>query len=391
MEHTSHNPFIFNKEHRAFTEVVSRYTQKELADGYLHRATQDEFFWDVYHELGRHGLLGITVSQEYGGQDADAVASGIACETVSRSDFNVAFVLFNSIAVGGLINQAGSQQLREQWLPHVVEGRKLVAFGLTEPESGSDAAALRMTARRVSHGWVLNGEKTSVSLGMHAHSVVIFARSDSHHNGVTAFVVPTDVEGVQRSPIHDAGFRPTGRASVAFNEVFVPDDCVLGEVGQGFRLVMRTFDYSRVLLGLMAIGTADAALTMAVEYAKQRHAFGTPIARFQGVSFTIAEHATLLEAAKWLSYRALALRDANVPHTKEASMVKWWAPRIAVQAIHDSIILHGHVGYSEDLPLQQMQRDVAGLEIGDGTPQIQKMIVAREIFGREFLPYGAKR
>jgi cyclohexanecarboxyl-CoA dehydrogenase len=372
--------------HGDFRAAVRKFARAELAEGYPERARSEEFFWDVYAKLGAQGLLGLGVSEEHGGQGADSVACGIACEELGRADFNVGFAVFGAITTGGLLDRAGTDEVRTRWLPGVLDGSRLLALALTEPDSGSDAAALRTKAVRTAGGWLLTGEKTSSSMAGHAHGIVVFARAG---DGVTAFLVEADAPGVSRYPIRDAGFRPTGRASVALEDVFVPDANLLGEAGGGFRLVMRAFDHTRALLGLLALGTAQAALAATVEYTKQRYAFGQPVARFEGVSFQIAEHATRLEAARALCYRALELREAGEPHVKEAAMVKWWAPHTAVRAIHDCVVLHGHIGYSEDLPLQQMQRDVSGLEIGDGTPHIQKMIIAREIFGRAFLPYEA--
>lgn len=382
--------FLFDDDQIAFQQSVRRFSETELASGYLARAQSDEFFWDVYRQLGSQGLLGLGVSEANGGEGADLITVGLACEEVSRADYNVGFAVFNASVAGGMLEKNLQPGLRDAWLPGLVSGEKLTGLALTEPESGSDAQAMRMRAKKVEGGWLLNGEKTSSSLAAHAHGLVVFAKSgaDASSREVTAFFVPLDAPGIARHAFNDAGFRPIGRAAVSFEDVFVSDEHVMGEVGRGFQMVMGEFDYTRSLLGLLSIGSAMTAVEMTVEYAKQRKAFGQPIAKFQGVSFPLAEHATFIEGVRWLCYRALALRMANLPHTKEAAMIKWWGPHTAVQAIHDCIVLHGHVAYSEDLPLQQMLRDVSGLEIGDGTPQIQKLIVAREMFGRDYLPYN---
>lgn len=382
--------FLFTDEHDDFRASVRAFSQSQLAPGYMARAMSSEFFWDTYRQLGRQGLLGLGVSEESGGQGADLITVGIACEETAAADYNAAFTVFNASVAGGMLEKNLQPGLRDKWLPGVVSGELLTGLALTEPESGSDAQAMRMRAVKVDGGWLLNGEKTSSSLAAHAHGLVVFAKSspDGGSRSVTAFFVPLDSPGISRHALNDIGFKPIGRAAVAFEDVFVPDENVMGEVGRGFQLVMGEFDYTRSLLGLMCCGSARAAIDMTVAYAQQRQAFGQPIGRFQGVSFPLAEHATYLEGVKWLSYHALALRMAGRPHTKEAAMIKWWGPQTAVRAIHDCIVLHGHVAYSEDLPLQQMLRDVSGLEIGDGTPQIQKMIVAREMFGREYLPYS---
>lgn len=385
--------FLLSEEHLAFRDSVRTFSQNELVDGYMTRANSSEFFWETYRLLGSHGLLGLGVSAENGGQGADLITVGIACEEMGAADFNVAFSLFNSAVAGGMLEKNLQASLRDKWLPGVVTGELLTGLALTEPESGSDAQAMRTRATKVEGGWLLSGEKTSSSLAAHAHGLVVFAQtaSGTASHSVTAFFVPLDQPGVSCHALDDLGFRPIGRAVVAFEDVFVPDENVMGEVGRGFQMVMGEFDYTRSLLGLLCIGAARSAIDMTVAYAKQREAFGQPIAMFQGVSFPLAEHATYMEGVKWLCYHALALRMAGLPHTKEAAMIKWWGPQASVRAIHDCIVLHGHVAYSEDLPLQQMLRDVSGLEIGDGTPQIQKLIVAREMFGREYLPYATRK
>lgn len=385
--------FLFSEEHAAFRDSVRTFSHNELTDGYMTRAKSSEFFWDTYRLLGRHGLLGLGVTEDNGGQGADPITVGIACEEMGAADYNVAFTLFNASVAGGMLERGLQPGLREKWLPGLLTGELLTGLALTEPESGSDAQAMRTRATKVEGGWLLNGEKTSCSLAAHAHGLVVFAHTapETPSRSVTAFFVPLDLAGVSRHAIDDLGFRPIGRAAVAFEDVFVPDENVMGEVGRGFQMVMGEFDYTRSLLGLLCIGAAESAIDMTVAYAKQRQAFGQSIAKFQGVSFPLAEHATYLEGVKWLCYHALALRAAGLPHTKEAAMIKWWGPQTAVQAIHDCIVLHGHVAYSEDLPLQQLLRDVSGIEIGDGTPQIQKLIVAREMFGREYLPYATRK
>ncbi len=205
--------------------------------------------------------------------------------------------------------------------------------------------------------------------------------------GVTAFLVPLDLPGVSRSPVRDMGTRAIARAGLAFDHVRVPASHRLGEEGTGFHQIMRGFDYNRVGIALACLGVAQISLEETMAYVKDRKAFGRALATFQGVSFPIAEAATHIEACRWLCYRALWLADHGRPHTKESAMTKWWAPRLAVDTIHQCLLLHGHYGYTEELPFEQRMRDVIGLELGDGTAQIMKTVVARELMGRESLPY----
>jgi cyclohexanecarboxyl-CoA dehydrogenase len=371
-------PCVLSDELESWRESVRSFAHAKLAPGYLDRALSDEFPWDIYRQLAGQGLIGLEVGSEHGGQGADHLAAGIACEEVARADFNASYMVFSSSLQGSLIER--SSPLASDLLPSIVRGELKLCLGLTEPGSGSDAAAMTTVAEPVSGGWRLSGEKTSLTGLPAAHMAIVFALSNL---GPTAFLVDLDDPTVSRQRFRDPGLRPVGRGSVTFDSTFVPHERLLGEEGRGFAMVMHEFDYSRSLLGLMAIATAEAAIEMSAAYARERETFGKPIASYQGVTFPIAEHVTHLEAARWLCYRALSLRMLGRPHTREAAMVKWWAPHIAVRAIEDCIVLHGHVGWSDEMPLQAMRRDVSSLLIGDGTPQIQKLIIARGIFGRE--------
>ena len=224
---------------------------------------------------------------------------------------------------------------------------------------------------------------------MVAQSAVLFARTGAGGGakGVTAFLVPLDLPGVSRSPLHDMGSHSVGRAVLAFDHVHVPASHRLGEEGQGFYQVMRGFDYNRVGIALSCLGVAQISLEETMAYVKERRAFGKPLATFEGVSFKIAEAATHIDACRGLCYRALWLADQGRSHTKESAMVKWWGPKLAVETIHQCLLFHGHYGYTDELPFEQRMRDVIGLEIGDGTAEVMKTVIARELMGRESRPY----
>jgi cyclohexanecarboxyl-CoA dehydrogenase len=374
-------PCILSDDLELFRDSLRTFANAKLAPGYLERALSDDFPTDAYRELAHQGLIGLEVSEEYGGQGADHLAAGIAVEEIARADFNAAYSVFSSTVMGALLQRLSP--LAGELLPPLVRGDLKTCLGLTEPGSGSDAAAMSAVAEPVPGGWRLHGEKTSVTGLPFAHMAIVFAGT---RRGPTAFLVDLDDPSVSRQRFRDPGLRPVGRGAVAFDGTFVPHERLLGEEGRGFQLVMQEFDYTRALLGLMSIAAAERAIEMTVEYTQQRTTFGQPLSAYQGVTFPIAEHLTQLEAARWLCYRALSLRQLGRPHTREAAMVKWWAPHLAVRAIEDCVVLHGHVGWSDEMPLQAMRRDVSGLLIGDGTPQIQKMIIARETFGRAAVP-----
>ncbi len=378
----------FTAEQEELARAVRAFAKKELAPRSAHWDATGEFPWDAWRGMGALGLLGMRIPEAYGGQETDLVTMGLATEEIGRGDFSCTYGIQLSGLAGQIIGANGTEEVKRRWLPPTASGEAVIALALTEPGAGSDAAHLACRAERDGDDYVLTGEKSGISLGMAAHLSIVFARTGrAGAAGVTAFAVPMDLPGVARSLLRDVGSRSIGRAVIALDHVRVPSSHRLGEDGTGFRQVMQGFDYNRVLIGLGAIGAAQASLEETMTYVKERRAFGRPIAKFEGVSFPIAEAATQLEAARWLCYRALWLADRGRPYTKESAMVKWWAPRLAVETIHECLLLHGHYGYTDELPFGQRMRDVMGLEIGDGTAQIMKIIVARELMGRETLPY----
>lgn len=381
-------PLLFSAEHEEFERAVASLARREFADGYLERAGRDEMCWPELRALGRHGLLGLTVPGEHGGQGADVISLGIACEQVARADFNLAYLVFASEVATSLLNGL-APDVAGPIVEGMLKGERLVAVALTEPRGGSDAAGTTVRAAPVHGGYLLSGEKTSVTLGMHASHAVVVATVElgSGSRGTRRLLVDLEDPSVTRQRFSDPGFRPLSRAGLSFEETFVAAEHEMRAPGRGSGLAaqLSDFDLTRTLLGLMVVGAARRAMDASVEWVRDRHAFGQPIAGFQGVSFTLAEHDTALEAARWLCYRTLALRQAGRPHSREAAMCKWWAPRVAVQAINDCIILHGHVGWSLEMPLQQLLLDVSGLQIGDGTPQVQKLVIARHLIGRNYV------
>ena len=261
-----------------------------------------------------------------------------------------------------------------------MSGRSVVCIGLTEPRGGSDAANLALWARRDGNRYILKGEKSSISMADQADACVLFARTgrpEDRARGVSAFLVPMSTPGITTQRYTDLGSHAIGRCSIFFDDVEVPAENRLAEEGAGFGQVMQGFDYSRALIGLQVIGAAQASLDETWAYVAERQAFGKPIGANQGVTFPLAEAETMIAATRQLCRHTLRLKDASLPHTAEAAMCKWLGPKTAVDAIYQCLITHGHYGWSMDLPLQQRLRDVMGLEIGDGTAQIMKMIIAR--------------
>jgi len=378
--------FEFTDEQEQFRHVVARFARERVAPGYMTRASIPQYPMDLHAELGALGVLGIGLPEEYGGTgEEDPVMLGIACEEVGAADVNLATSPIAVGLTGSQLAKGGSPSVQKRWLPTMIDGSEFVAFGLTEPEAGSDAASMRTTATPVEGGWRITGQKNSVSHLEAAGATLLYARAPgtTRSTGVSAFLVETERPGVGVGEFTDMGQLPVGRGTLYLEDVFVPHENLVGEEGRGFATVMEHFDYSRAAIGLQCLGAARASLTETYAYVKERRAFGKPIAAFQGVSLPLAEHATLVEAARWLCYRTLWLRQVGRPHTTEAAMCKWWAPVVAKNAIEACLLTHGHYGWSDELPFQQRFRDVFGYQIGDGTAQIQKQIIASRLIGPE--------
>ncbi|HEY7654975.1 MAG TPA: acyl-CoA dehydrogenase family protein [Methylomirabilota bacterium] len=379
----------FSPEQEELARTLRQFARKELAPRSAQWDKTGEFPWEAWRRMGELGLLGLRVPAAHGGQEADFLTFGIAMEEIGRGDFSCTYAIQLAGLAGEILGRSAPAEIQARWLPPTARGEAVVALALTEPGAGSDAANLACRAERDGSDYVITGEKSGISLGMAAQAAIVFARTDpaGRARGVTAFLVPLDLPGVSRSPLRDMGTRAIGRAVLAFDHVRVPASHRLGEEGTGFYQVMQGFDYNRIGIALACLGVAQQSIEETMAYVKERKAFGRALARFEGVSFAIAEAATHLEACRWLCYRALWLADQGRPHTKESAMTKWWGPRLAVETIHQCLLLHGHYGYTDELPFEQRMRDVIGLEIGDGAAEVMKMVVARELLGRESLPY----
>ncbi len=374
---------FFTEAQNMFRLEVRRFGQKELLPGVRERARQAFYPKELVKKIADFGLLGITIPVKYGGQGADATTLGIAIEELGRADSDACLFVILSALMNFVLEHA-SEELRQEWLPLIAKGEKIGCLGLTEPEAGSDLAAIRATAVKDGNSYILNADKNSTTLGVQADVTIVLAKTDpkAGRRGISCFLVPLDFPGVTRARIPDLGWESVARGTISLQDVRVPANYLIGEEGQGFYLMMQYLDLSRVCLVLAPLGAAQASLEEAITYVKQRTAFGQPIANFQGVSFKIAEHATLIEAARLLCYQALWRKDHGLPHTKEAAMCKWFVPQVAVNAIHDILLFHGHYGYSQELPLELRLRNAIGFELAYGTAEIMKVILSRELIGK---------
>ena len=382
--------FALSAEQSAAAIDARDFARKELLPAYAARDRDQDLPPDLVRRLGALGVLAPIVDPRFGGASLDYVSLGIAHEEIARGDFNAAYVLLIAALVGAIVAANGDERQKAAMLPPICRGEIITALGVTEPGGGSDAAHVKMQARRDGDAYVLNGEKTSISFSSAAATALVMARTgtlEQGARGVSAFYVDLNSAGVSRTRFRDLGSRAIGRGQLFFDSVRVPAASRIGAEGAGFVQVMQGFDFSRALIGLMCIGAAQQSVEETCEYVAGREAFGGSLARFEGVSFPLAEAAVRLRAARLLCYEALWLRDRGEPHGWISAGAKWLAPELAAEVLHQCLLLHGHLGFSLDLPHQQRMRDVIGLEIGDGTAQIMKLLVAREIIGKSARPY----
>jgi cyclohexanecarboxyl-CoA dehydrogenase len=381
---------ILTDDQRALQESARRFSRERLLPDYQKREEEGVLDRTLIREMGALGLLGTDIPEYLGGLGMDGVTTGLIVEELAYGDFNISAVSVAASLLGAIILRNAQQGLIDAWVPRMARGEAIIGICVTEPRGGSDAANLQLRARIDGDHYVVNGEKTSITFADCADAFLVFARTgkpEEGARGVTALFIPADSPGVQCTRFDDVGGHITGRGSVFFDDVRVPFDHRLGEAGQGFTQVMQGFDYSRALIALQCVGAAQASLDEAWLYAKDRESFGRPIGQFQGVSFPLVDGDSSIAAIRQLSYHALSLRDVGLPHTAEAAMVKWMAPKTAFDVIHQCLLTFGHYGWSKDLPHQQRMRDVMGLEIGDGTASVMKLIIARERIGRAAVQY----
>jgi cyclohexanecarboxyl-CoA dehydrogenase len=383
--------FALSEDQLAVKETAERFARERLAPGYQKREDDGKMDRGLMREMGELGLIAPDIPEKHGGLGLEFATAGMVAESISYGDFGFSYVQLLASLMGHILVDYANSDIVSEWVPKMVSGEKIVALGLTEPRGGSDAANLILRAEKSGNGYVLNGEKASISFSTQSDAMVVFARTgepEDKGRGVSAFFVDMSEKGVSRTAYNDLGTKTVGRGSIHFDDVHVTADCLLGQEGEGFRQIMNGFDYSRAFIGLQCLGATQASLDEAWQYTTEREAMERPIAQYQGVTFPLAEAETLLTAARLLCYKTLWLRDHGKPHTSEAAMCKWWVPKTCVDVLHSCILTHGHLGYTMDMPHQQRMRDVMGLEIGDGTAQIMKMIVAREKIGRVAVQYG---
>jgi cyclohexanecarboxyl-CoA dehydrogenase len=372
----------------AIAAQARRFATDRIAPGFQERDRTRVLDRGLMRAMGALGFIAPELPERMGGQGLPTLAAGVIHEEIARADLSISYINLLASLNGQILSEHGLPEVTGPWLHRLTRGEALVAIALTEPRGGSDAANLRLRVERSGGGYVINGEKTSISAADQADAIIVFGRTgsvDAGAHGVTALLVPADAPGLTRSRFDCHGQRAIGRGSLFFENVRAPADHRLGDENKAFAQVMQGFDFSRALIGLQVLAVARVALEETWAYVAQREAFGKPLSAFQGVSHPLADLDTQVEAARLLCLQALWLKDRGAPHSAEAAMCKWWAPKLAYDTLHQCLLMHGHGGYERG-PMEQRLRDVLGFQIGDGTAQIMKTIIARHRVGRAAVP-----
>jgi short-chain 2-methylacyl-CoA dehydrogenase len=377
--------FELTESERDLVELCHDFAQKEIAVRAPLAWDEARCPTDLLREMGELGLLGMLVPSEWGGIGMSTVGFVAAMEQIGVADQSLAAAWQAHVTIGSLpLYLFGTDEQRERWLRPLAEGRALGAFGLTEPDAGSDARGIKTRAVRSDGGWTINGRKTFISNAGTDMSfgVTLLARTgtDDTSDGFASFVVEKGTPGFTMGPkMRGIGWRGLDTRELYFDDVRVPDDNLLGDPQMGLAQFLRTLEVGRISIAALSLSLTRAVLEMATAYAKTRIQFGKPISKFQAVQFKLADIATELEAARWLTYRAAYLRDAGKPFQTEAAMAKLKASRLAVSAASEAVQIHGGVGYMLDSPVARFYCDSKVLEIGEGTNEIQHMVIARNL------------
>jgi butyryl-CoA dehydrogenase len=372
-------------EQRLIQETARDFVDAEIVPRARDNDRAARFDREMATRLGGMGYLGAPVAEDYGGRDLDYVTYGLIVEEIGRGDSSMRTVVsVQTSLVCGSIERWGTEEQKREWLPRLCSGEALGCFGLTEPETGSDAASMRTRAERTDGGWKISGQKMWISLGNYAEVALIFAQTDpeKRHRGTACFLVPTATDGFSSQEIHGKlGLRASDTAALSLDEVEVPDDAMLGEVGDGFKVAMSALDSGRYSVAAGCVGICEGCVQASVEYAKEREQFGVPIASFQLVQEMIADMVVRRDAARLLVRRAGILKDKGEPNTTETSIAKLYATESAVECANLAIQVHGGSGYVDDHPVERYLRDARVTTLYEGTSQIHKLIIGRAATG----------
>jgi short-chain 2-methylacyl-CoA dehydrogenase len=373
--------FDLSPEHELVRRTVREFAEEKVAPVAAELDREHRFPYDLVAELAELGLMGMPVPEEYGGAGADTLAYAIAVEELTRIDSSVAITLAAHTSLGTMpILLFGTEEQKQQWLPDLASGRKLAAFGLTEPGAGSDAAATRTTAELRDGQWVVNGSKIFITNAGTDITACVTITARTGEDEISNLIVPNGTQGYEISAQMDKlGWRASDTRELSFKDCAVPEENLLGERGKGFHQFLEILDGGRISVAAMGVGLAQGAYDLAVAYAREREQFGRPIAQFQAVQFALADMAVEIEAGRVLTYKAAWLKDEGRPFAKEAAMAKLYTGELSHRVANAALQIHGGYGFMEESAISRLYRDQKILEIGEGTNEVQRMVIARHL------------
>jgi len=363
--------------------MAREFADEVVAPGASQRDKTGEFPLDLVRQMGSLGLFGIPFGEEYGGMGGDTISYALTVEEISRADASLGITLAAHCSIGmGPVYYFGSEEQKKRWLPGAAGAEYLASFGLTEPDAGSDSAGTKSTAVLDGEEWVLNGSKSYITNAYYCGYIVCTAVTEPGmgHRGISAFILPNGAPGFAVGPAYEKmGLHCSDTRPLYFDNVHIPKGNLLGNRGEGFRQFMITLDGGRISIGAMAVGIAQASLDAALAHARQRVQFGQTISKFQAIQFKLADMAMEVELARTLVLKAAWLKDEGKPFTKEGAMAKLFASEVATRAANQAIQIHGGAGYMEDLPVSRFWRDAKLTEIGEGTSEVQRLVIAKQL------------
>jgi alkylation response protein AidB-like acyl-CoA dehydrogenase len=380
--------FELTPEQKLVQAQARQFAEQEVAPLAREADEKGEFPRHLVKRMGELGFLAGPVEQEYGGSGMDYVSYALLCEELGKADSSVrGFLTVHASLVSLCIRDWGTEEQKRHYLPRLATGELIGCYALTEPNAGSDAASMESTAREEGKHYVLTGEKIWITNGPSAHVAIVFASRDrsARHKGICAFIVETDTPGFHREPMpgKELGHRAAEHAHIILEECHVPESALLGTAGEGFKVAMSALDRGRLGVAAGAVGIGQACLDACIAFARQRRQFGQRIADFQMIQAALADMAADIEAARLLVYHAAWVKDQGLPATKATSIAKLFATEAAMKAASEAVLMHGNRGYSNEYPVERYYRDIKGLQIYEGTSHIQRVIIARELVGRD--------
>lgn len=375
--------FTYTETQQHLAESIRDFAQQHIRPQMMVWDEEQIFPVELFREMGKQGLMGVLVPEEYGGTGLGYLEYVVVISEIAKvcGSIGLSVAAHNSLCTGHILS-FGSEEQKKKYLPKLASGEWIGAWGLTEANTGSDAGNMRTTAQKDGDEWILNGSKTWITHGISGDVAVVLARTGAprERNNITAFVLEKGTPGFSPGKKENKlGMRASETAELILDQVRIPDSQRLGEIGEGFRQAMKVLDGGRISIAALALGIAKGAYEASLQYSKERHQFDQPISSFQAIAFKLADMATKIEVAEMLIYQAADRKNRNLPMTKESAMAKYYASEISVQIATDAVQIFGGYGYTKDFPVEKYYRDSKLCTIGEGTSEIQKLVISREI------------